>query len=54
MKKEQTDTETLPYIINSVGGVVPSPEAKRIIHLYATGEIDLNTEEKKLLKEYHS
>ena len=54
MKKEQTDIESLAYIINSVGGVEPSPEAKKIIHLYATGEIDLNTAKKKLLKEYHS
>lgn len=54
MKKEQTDIESLAYIINSVDGVEPSPEAKKIIHLYATGEIDLDTAKKKLLKEYHS
>lgn len=54
MKKEQTDIESLAYIINSIGGVEPSPEAKKIIHLYATGEIDLDTAKKKLLKEYHS
>ncbi|MBP3732665.1 MAG: hypothetical protein J6I84_05405 [Bacilli bacterium] len=54
MKKEQTDVETLAHIINSVGGVEPSPQAKKIIHLYATGEIDLDTTKKKLLKEYHS
>lgn len=54
MKKEQTEIETLAYIINSVGGVEPSTQAKKIIHLYATGEIDLDTTKKKLLKEYHS
>ena len=54
MKKEQTDIESLAYIINSVGGAEPSIEAKKIIHLYATGEIDLDTAKKELLKEYHS
>ena len=54
MKKEQTDIESLAYIINSVGGMEPSPQAKKIIHLYATGEIDLETAKKTLLKEYHS
>ena len=54
MKKEQTDIKSLAYIINSVGGVEPSPEPKKIIHLYAIGEIDLNTAKKILLKEYHS
>ena len=53
MKKEQTDVESLAYIINSVGGVEPSPEAKKIIHLYAIGEIDLETAKRKLLKEYN-
>lgn len=54
MKKEQTDIESLAYIINSVGGVEPSPQAKKIINLYAIGEIDLDITKKKLLKEYHS
>ncbi len=54
MKKEQTEIETLAYIINSVGGVEPSHQAKKIIHLFATGEIDLDITKKKLLKEYHS
>ncbi len=52
--EESTNIESLTYIINSVGGVEPPPQAKKIIHLYATGEIDLNTAKKKLLKEYHS
>lgn len=50
MKKEQTEIETLTYIINSVGGVEPSPQAKKIIHLYATGEVDLDTTKKKVTK----
>lgn len=54
MKKEQTDIESLAHIINSVGGVEAPPQAKKIIHLYAIGEIDLETAKKKLLKEYHS
>ena len=54
MKKEQTEIETLACIINSVGGVKPSPQAKKIIHLYATGEIDLDIAKYELLKEYHS
>ena len=53
MKKEQTDIESLAYIINSVGGVEPSPQAKKIIHLYAIGEIDLETAKRELLKEYN-
>ncbi len=54
MKKEQTEIESLAYIINSVGGAEPSIEAKKIIHLYAIGEIVLYAAKKKLLKEYHS
>ena len=52
--EESTNIESLTYIINSVDGVEPSPQAKKIIHLYATGEIDLETAKKTLLKEYHS
>ena len=53
-KFKSTEIESLAYIINSVGGVEPSIEAKKIIQLYAIGEIDLETAKKKLLKEYHS
>ena len=53
-KLKSTEIESLAYIINSVGGIEPPPQAKKIIHLYATGEIDLETAKKKLLKEYHS
>ena len=52
--EESTNIESLAYIVNSVGGVEPPPQAKKIIHLYATGEIDLDSAKKKLLKEYHS
>ena len=42
-EKEATDIEKLAYIINSVDGEEPSPKAKKIIHLYAKGDIDLDT-----------
>lgn len=54
MKKAQTEIESLAYLINSVDGAEPSPKQKKIIHLYAIGEIDLETAKKELLKEYHS
>ena len=41
--EESTNIESLAHIINSVDGVEPSPEAKIIIHLYAIGEIDVET-----------
>lgn len=52
--EESTNIESLAHIINSVDGVEPSPQAKKIIHFYAIGEIDLEIAKKKLLKEYHS
>ena len=51
-EKEPTEIESLAYIINSVDGVEPSPQAKKIIHLYAKGDIDLDTAKYALLKEY--
>ena len=51
-KEKLTDIESLAYLINSVDGVEPSPEAKKIIHLYSIAEIDLETSKKLLLKEY--
>ena len=51
--EESTNIESSPYIINSVGGIEPSPQAKKIIHLYAIGEIDLETAKRELLKEYN-
>ena len=41
--EKETPTEELAYIINSVdGGEVPK-DAKKIIHLYTKGDIDLET-----------
>lgn len=51
-KEKLTDIESLAYLINSVDGVEPSLEAKKIIHLYSIGEIDLKAAKKLLLKEY--
>ena len=53
-KRQQAEIESLAYIINSVDGVEPSIEAKKTIHLYAVGKIDLETAKKELLKQYHS
>ena len=48
--KELNDTEQLAYIINSVDGKEPSPKAKKIIHLYANGDIDLETAKFAILR----
>ena len=53
-KRQQAEIESLAYIINSVEGVEPSKEVKKIIHLYAIGKIDLETAKKELLEQYHS
>ena len=49
-KKEINDIEKLAYIINSVDGVEPSPKAKKIIRLYANGDIDLETAKFAILR----
>jgi len=49
-KKEVNDIEQLAYLINSVDGVEPSPKAKKIIHLYANGDIDLETAKFAILR----
>ena len=49
-KKEVNDIEQLAYIINSVDGKEPSIKAKKIIHLYANGDIDLETAKFAILK----
>lgn len=51
-EKEATDTEKLAYLINTVDGKEPSPKAKKIIHLYAKGDIDLETAKFALIKSY--
>ena len=50
-KKEENALEQIAYIINSVDGTEPSEESKRIIHLYASGEIDLETAKSAILGE---
>ena len=42
-EKDNIEIEQLAYLINSVDGKEPSPKAKKIIHLYANGDIDLET-----------
>ena len=49
-EKEETNIEKVAYLINTVDGEQPSPKAKKIIHLFATGEIDLETAKFALLK----
>ena len=49
-EKEETDVEKLAYLINTVDGEEPSPKAKKIIHLYAKGDIDLETAKFALLR----
>ena len=49
-EKETNDIEQLAYIINSVDGSEPSPQAKKIIHLYAQGDIDYETAKLALLR----
>lgn len=49
-EKEINDIEQLAYIINSVDGSEPNPKTKKIIHLYANGDIDFETAKFALLK----
>ena len=49
-KKEVNDAEQLAYLINSVDGREPSQKAKKIIHLYANGDIDLETAKFAILR----
>lgn len=51
-EKESTDTEKLAYLINTVDGKEPSPKAKKIIHLFATGDIDYETAKFALVRAY--
>lgn len=51
-EKEATEIEKLAYIINTVDGKEPSTKAKKIIHLYATGDIDLETAKFALIRNY--
>jgi len=51
-EKELTNTEQLAYLINTVDGKEPSPRAKKIIHLYAKGDIDFETAKFALIRCY--
>ncbi len=51
-EKETLDVEKLAYLINTVDGKEPSPKAKKIIHLYARGDIDLETAKFALTNNY--
>lgn len=50
--KQKSTNEKLAYLINSVDGKEPSPQAKRIIHLYANGDIDYESAKNELIKLY--
>ena len=49
-ENEETDIERLAYLINTVDGEEPSPQAKKIIHLYVKGDIDLETAKFAILR----
>ena len=51
-ENETTDIEKLAYLINSTDGVDPSPKTKKIIHLYAKGDIDYEVAKYALLRSY--
>ena len=51
-EKEETDISKLAYLINAVDGRDPSPKAKKIINLFARGDIDLDTAKFALLRSY--
>ncbi len=51
-KKDENDIAKLAYLINTVDGREPSPKAKKIINLYANGDIDLEVAKFALLRSY--
>lgn len=51
-EEKENDIERLAYIINSVDGREPSLQAKKIIHLYAKGDIDYETAKFAILRSY--
>lgn len=51
-EEKETDAERLAYIINSVDGAEPTPQAKKIIHLYVKGDIDYETAKFAILRSY--
>ena len=52
VENDKNDIENLAYLINSVDGNEPSPKAKKIIRLYANGDIDLETAKFALIRSY--
>ena len=51
-EKEENDISKLAYLINTVDGKEPSLKAKKIINLYARGDIDLDTAKFALINVY--
>ena len=51
-EKEENDISKLAYLINIVDGKEPSSKAKKIINLYARGDIDLDTAKFALTRIY--
>ena len=51
-EKEENDISKLAYLINTVDGKEPSSKAKKIINLYARGDIDLDTAKFALIRMY--
>ena len=51
-EKEENDISKLAYLINTVDGHEPSLKAKKIINLYARGDIDLDTAKFALIRMY--
>lgn len=51
-EKEENDISKLAYLINTVDGKEPSSKAKKIINLYARGDIDLDTAKFALTRIY--
>ena len=51
-EKEEKDISKLAYLINTVDGKEPSLKAKKIINLYARGDIDLDTAKFALINVY--
>ena len=51
-EKEENDISKLAYLINTVDGKEPSLKTKKIINLYARGDIDLDTAKFALKKIY--
>lgn len=47
-----TDAAKFSYFVTLTGGGEPSPEAIKIVNLYARGEIDYETAEYAILKRY--